>query len=135
MSTSLHQALGSHPSTHVLAQVEATEHGEGTAVFTQAHICVVCARMCERHTQCVALPHSTVLAMLMCMSVLAASMYAYHMHSWYLRSEDGFGFPGNEARDVCEEPCGSGTELESSRRAASALRQGGVLSPDGCSVI
>lgn len=59
------------------------------------------------------LPHGTVLAMLMCRSVLAASMYAYHVHSWYLRSEDGFGFPGNEARDVCEEPCGC-WELNSS---------------------
>lgn len=48
----------------------------------------------------------TVLAMLMRMSVLAAYTYVHHLHSWYSRPQDGFGFPGDKVTDVC---VGNGT--------------------------
>jgi hypothetical protein len=43
----------------------------------------------------------------MCVSILLACMYMYHMFAWYpCRPEEGVGCPGTEVTDGCELPCG-----------------------------
>ena len=57
----------------------------------------------------------------MCLSVLPACVYVYHVSAWYLqKSEEGIKSPGTGVTDSCK-PCGCWEPNVSSARAASAL--------------